>query len=326
MAEGKGKFKCSGAAGTLWQICRDEFFPRRLQLRSKKTQLQYFYAMNGFGYFLGREPMPTDLEDDTFTAWAKSLLADDATSVYTIREKMGRVLTLWTWLAKRRRVHMFPTFQRPEAPEVMPVALSRDQLAALFEWALFEPGQIAGIRAGFWWQAFLAFVWSSAERRSAALSLRFEWVDFERKIITIPAKFRKGSRKTGIYPLWNEVANLIRRIEEPKRELVFPWPESEAAYYYRYGRILRRAGLPDHRKSKTHCLRASHATWLEVFGGDATKSLMHGDRATTVKSYLDPRHLRQQPRTLFVPWEETKLDTNALNLEAAFAAEGMDFV
>lgn len=319
-------FTCSGDAGTLWQICRDEFFPRRLNLRSSKTKVCYQYALNQFGKFLGREPMPTDLDDDTVTAWLKVQLENEAMSVYTVRERIGRIITLWNWLAKRRAVPMFPTVQRPAGPETTPLALGREQLSALFEAALFEPGEIAGIRAGHWWQAFLAFVWSSAERRSAALSVRWEWIDFERKLVVVPPKFRKGQRKGGLYTLWDEVAALLKRIEKPERELVFPWPFSMGKYFHNYGRILLRAGLPNSSKLKTHCLRASHATWLEVFGGDATKALMHGDRSTTIKSYIDPRHMVTQKRTLFVPWEEAKKDLTGLNLEAACAAEAQTFI
>src|SRR5689334_15468932 len=110
MAE-RNRFKCSGGPDTLWHICFETFMPRRIQLRSKKTADQYGYALHRFGEFLGREPMLTDLDDDILSAWAKVMLADESQSVFTVRERLGRILTLWNWLAKRRIVEMFPTFQ-----------------------------------------------------------------------------------------------------------------------------------------------------------------------------------------------------------------------
>jgi integrase len=291
-----------GVAGSLWDICEREYFPRSLRLNSDKTKKAYRIALGHFGRHLGREPMPADLDDDIVTIWLKQQIVV-CKSIWTVRERLGRVLALWRWLACRRVVEKFPTVTRPEGTEVVPNALDQKQLKALFDAALEEPGKIDGIRAGFWWTAFLAFVWSTAERREAALSVRWEWIHFDRKFVVIPASVRKGKKKTATYPLWDELARLIQRIAEPKRELVFPWPYSDGKYYHNYGRILDRAGLPDDRKFKTHCLRCSHATWLEVLGGDASKSLRHSDRETTQKHYIDQRLLPQPERKLFVPWQ-----------------------
>lgn len=205
---------------------------------------------------------------------------------------------------------------RVDEPERVPTAMSEDQLRALFESAGEEPGRIAGIRARDWWTAFLAFVWSTAERKGAALAVKWSHIDFERKVVVIPAKERKGCRKTLIAPLWPEVEALLNRIRLPERELVFPWGKSEASYYYVYKRIQERAGLPPGRDFKTHCLRRSHATFLKILGGDPTASLLHGSSETTAKHYIDPRMLPQPERKLFVPWqpgvEQVDHDTAAM--------------
>jgi integrase len=82
---------------------------------------------------------------------------------------------------------------------------------------------------------------------------------------------------------------------------VFPWHLCESSFYHHYGKILRRAGLPDERKTKSHCIRVSHASWREAMGGDASKDLGHADRATTQKHYLDPRIARTKQDPLFWP-------------------------
>jgi len=57
------------------------------------------------------------------------------------------------------------------------------------------------------------------------------------------------------------------------------------------------AKLPSGRHRKTQSMRVSHATWLTVVGGDATKSLMHSDPATTRDHYIDPKiAMPNQPR------------------------------
>jgi integrase len=131
---------------------------------------------------------------------------------------------------------------------------------------------------GHWWQAFLAFIWSTAERKSAALALRWEWIDRQKMRIVIPSDVRKGRVKTAVYVLWPEVWELLERIQKPEWDIVFPWPGG--TYYHHFARINKRAGIHAGRKFKTHCLRVSHATWLQVFGGDATKALIHGTAHT----------------------------------------------
>lgn len=286
----------------LWSVCTGEYFPRRLRLRSPKTRLQYSYAIQSFGVCLGKSPTLDDLDDDKVTVWLGSLLDSDL-SVYTVREKLGRVLTLWRWCAARRMVQAWPTVQRPEPPEIVPVAMTVAELRSLFDASLREGGWIGPIKAWEWWPAYLQFIWNSAERMSAAMAMRYEWVNLDRGIVVIPGDVRKGRRKAGVYHLWPRTVQLMRKIAEPRREMFFPWPFSTATYWHRFGRICRRAGLPDDRKHKTHGIRCTHATHRYLAGQDATASLMHDSPETTRKHYFD-KSFRDPDPPLFDPWPE----------------------
>jgi integrase len=288
---------------SLWTICTEFYFPRRLELRSEKTRTAYRFAIEHFGRHLGRAPTTADLDDDLVAVWVGKQL-DAEGSVYSVRERMGRVLALWRFLAARRIVDRWPTLKRPAAPEPLPIALTQEQLRSLFESAMYEPGRIDGIRAGWWWQAFLAFVWSTAERRSAALSLQWKHCDLGSGMAVIPAQHRKGKIKQGIYRLWPEVVFLLDRMKMPPRELVFPWSYSEGRYFHNFGRILERAELPNDARHKTHCLRCSHATWLAALGGNASASLMHSDPATTQRHYIDQTIAKPVQPRLFIPWRD----------------------
>jgi len=165
-----------------------------------------------------------------------------------------------------------------------------------------RPGLISGIPARYWWTAFFGFVFCTSERKSAALALRWEWVDLQSKSVSIPAIVRKGGLKPATYKLWDEVVFLLRRIIEPRRELVFPWPLTETSYYKWYGRILTDAQIPDTRKHKTHALRATHATWVKVMTGEHSPLLLHKSAETTETHYIDKRFTVREAAKLPIPW------------------------
>lgn len=289
---------------TLWTVAKEVYFPRNIRARSPKTSQQYDYAIRSWGEHLGHPPTLLDLDDDLLTTWAVWLM-DQGLSIYTVRERCGRVTALWNWLAKRRIVDRFPTFQKPQAPAPTPIALREDELRRLFHSASKERGRIEGIPADVWWVSHLAFLYSTAERKSAALAVETSWLDMEHGICQIPANVRKGGMKTATYHLWPEIRPLIQAClaAAPGRQYVWPWPKSEVAYYNAWRRILRDAGLPDDRKHKAHCLRATHATHRHRAGGDASRALGHSDPSVTRKHYLDPKFDEPDRAKLFIPWQ-----------------------
>lgn len=290
----------------LAEICASEYFVLNLKIRSPQTIYQYEVALRCFAKHLGHEPTTDDLADDTVARWMGQMLRQSPPlSINTVRERVNRVLALWAWLARRCVVARFPTVVKPPAPESMPLALTLDQLRRLFVSAGKERGLLAGIPAGDWWLSFLGFVWCSSERKSAALAVRVEWIDFAARIVRIPAKHRKGGRKWGVYPLWPELMPLLERClaADPRREVMWPWPKCPESYYIAYNRILRDAGIPVDRQHKTHSLRVSHATWLKVLGGDPTRKLGHSDPAVTIRHYIDATKFPAEPNVLPVPWE-----------------------
>lgn len=289
----------------LRDICEQLFFPLRITIRSEKTRYQYRLAIGDFAKHIGHEPTIADLQDDLLTIWMSRLL-DLKLAIDTVRERVGRVQTLWAWLARRGVVNRWPTVIKPPAPEPLPLAMTEAQLRSLFRSAAKERGDLDGVPADLWWMSFLAFIWNTSERKGAVLACRPEWfnLDPDRPTCVIPPEARKGRRKWGVYDLYPEIMPLIRALinVKPGRELMWPWPRHWGSYYTAYNRILKDAEIPVTRKHKTHGLRCSHATWLKVMGGDPTKQLGHGDAATTNRHYIDPRLLRNDQPKLFIPW------------------------
>jgi integrase len=291
----------------LWQICQAEYFPRNLRLRSSVTKLRYKQAIDVLGKYLGRDATLEDLNDDTFVAWLIWLVERRGVCERTANGIVGRLRTLWTFLAKRKVVDCFPTAQNLPVPEYEPLAWSQEELQRLFVAATQMPGMVGHVRAGVWWPALLAWFWATSERLGATLSMEAEHLDLDRGIACLPAKIRKGGRKPATYHLPRESADLIRRIYRPKGKVFF-WDKSLESYFLHWDRLLRLAGLPGGRKRKSQAIRVSHATWLTVAGGDATKKLQHGSAETTRKHYIDLRHFPDTGVELFKPWSELPPD------------------
>lgn len=116
----------------------------------------------------------------------------------------------------------------------------------------------------------------------------------------MPAIVRKGKKKAAIYRLKQDALESLKKLEPQPSGSIFR-VKKMATYYSRYRKLLSRAGIPADRKQGLQKWRRSHATYLELAGGDGTKALGHSDRATTRKSYLDPKLLDKPQNDLLFP-------------------------
>jgi integrase len=297
---------------SLFEILESLYFPlRALSIKAEHTRYQYRLALRDFGRFLGHDPTKSDLTDDNLTLWQAAMVKGDKArgldklEPITARERAGRVGALWNWLAKRRAVDRFPTFEKARARDVCPYALSPEQLRAFFASAGRERGLIDGIPAWLWCTSYFAFVFNTGERKTAALSVRIEWLDLASKACVVPPMVRKGGIKWGRYALWDETISLLSACinVDPQREMMWPFSKCEGSYYTMYNRILRDAGIPVNRHTKTHCLRVSFATWTKIFGGDPTEALGHSSSETFIRHYQDRTKTAAKQPKLFIPWK-----------------------
>jgi integrase len=287
---------------TLASVCETLYFPLSLRI-GEATRYQYRIAIRHFADFLGHEPTAADLQDDLITCWMSRRLADGLAPI-TVKEQAGRVQTLWTWMARRRLVEHFPTFDKPRVPESMPLAFSEDELRRFFHSCRKERGLLCGIPADIWCSSFFAFIFNTSERKSAALAVEISWVDLEQRVCVIPPAVRKGGVKGACYPLWPETCPLIAACiaANPRRVHVWPWDKCHESYYTMLNRILRDAGLPVDRKHKTHSLRVTHNTHHKRLTGEHSPLLGHSDSATSERSYEDKRFTQKDGHRLFIPW------------------------
>jgi integrase len=279
--------------------------PRKLLGRSRSNVEQYHIQFRHFERFLGHAPTVADLTDDTLAA-AMQWLFDGVDRRYkpraaeTVNKWRAHIVALWNFAAKIGKVERWPTIGDIPVPESVPLAWTAEELTAIIQACQAVPGWLGPIKASDWWVALHRWLLCGGERTSASLSLRWDWINMTRGIACVPGSVRK-TRTALTYSLSPECVEALEKIRRPTRELVFPWPLCLCTFYHHYKKILRSAGLPEH-KAGPQKMRRSFASHLEAAGGSATAALHHSSRGVTKKHYLDSRiigakeYWRQIPR------------------------------
>ena len=282
----------SEADGTLWHLCRQRYFPTNLRIRSAQTRKIYRLSLADLRAFTGREPTRDDLTDENVTVMMV-MLRDKGLQPRTVNERRNRLCALWTWMAKKRLIEEFPAVCREHEPKRTPRAWTAEQIQKLFLTCDQETGHIGSVPAGLWWRAIHFMFWDTAERVSAVLDMKWQHVDLEAGNVNIPAEIRKGQGSDASYRLCADTIEVLRQLRDASAgkgpdDNVFPWPYHKLYIWVRYGKLLKRAGLPHDRASKFHRMRRSVASHMQAAGHDASAALGHSSSAITKKSYLDP--------------------------------------
>src|SRR5687767_10416015 len=103
----------SGERGTLWQLV-PEFAAERMYSPRHVNNIRS--AICDLMDVLGRDPMIADLTDDNCVGVMQQMRRKGR-APETINGSVGSLKTLWTWLAKRRLIEDFPTFQGVKEPK-----------------------------------------------------------------------------------------------------------------------------------------------------------------------------------------------------------------
>lgn len=273
------------ASTDLSRLFEGFYTPRKLRGAAPNTLRQYGLTFARFAEFLGRTPLVSDLSEDAicgFLTWRRLSVAAP-----TANKDRSQLMALAGFCAKRGVIQL-PDVEAEREPERVPMAWLSGELDALWRSCSLEPGWLEGVPASLWWKALHCVAWNSGERISALLSSRWDRIDLDRGWLVIVAEARKGKTRDKAFKLSDDTVAVLRAIQHPPRDLVFPWPYCSAYLWTKYNVILERAGLPTDRKSKFHRLRKSVASHGKKAGLDPTQLLDHSGPQVT-KSYLDPR-------------------------------------
>lgn len=286
---------------SLWDVMA-VYRDRKLVSAVHSTISQFCYSLNKLERAIGREPTLQDLTDENVESamWA---VVKGGGAPATANKCRTNLVALWSFACKRGWRTVWPDVKAIREPKRVPQAWTRDQLRALFNALSKQQGSIDGVPAALWWQTLHSVLWDGGTRITETLALKWCNMNLETGWVRIPAEDRKFKLADHQFMLHSDTVRMLRVIQEPLRELVFPFPYHRSLLWQRYHKILKTAGLPCDSKHKFHAMRKSAASYLEAVGGDATEMLAHGDRSITVKHYIDSTLLpkRHASTMLFRP-------------------------
>jgi integrase len=284
---------------TLAHICLKVYLAQNVRVTTVTTRKHYEICVKQFSEYLGRTATLGDLNDQSLAGFMRWLV--ERVRAVTANQRRHYLVAFWRWCADTGLTDVRPTVGDFPEPEVDKTCWTMDQLSRLLKTCenFDRPISRGRIPGGRFWRAWHLVQWDTGERTGAMLSIRWDWVDSQRKLLTIPAHVRKGKRKHMKYYLSDAAMVALHDIKEPRRELVFPMPQVN--FYYWYKQFLKRAQLPCGRRDMPQKMRRSHASYLERCNGDATKSLRHSSRAVTEKYYLDESVSEATPPNALLP-------------------------
>lgn len=258
-----------------------------------------------FGREITTQELSLDLASQ-FVAW----LAKKGRSQRTIKGRLSTLLSIWR---EAERSDLSPAF--PERKRIPVIRCKRrtprcwriEQFATLVGAASRLDGQMQNspVARSAWWTSLLLFLYDSGSRVGAALQLRKEDVDLERRCILLDA----DNAKTGlgqVVTISDQTAAWLAKVMQGPGELVWPNVISRTTLWRHLNDMLESVGLPTDRRSKFHKIRRTHATYLAICASlaAAQRSVGHTSAKMTMESYIDPTLYREISAANVIPRPE----------------------
>lgn len=137
-------------------------------------------------------------------------------------------------------------------------------------------------------------------RINEVVALRYDWIDFEQGVITIPANQMKAKREHRI-PICTQLEKILKRRQALGGVFVFPSPKSKSGHT---ARIMKYDLGAFSELTTLHGFRSTGRSWMAVNGYDFAASeycLAHRCENSTQASYQRYDYLEQR-RTIMQAW------------------------
>lgn len=286
--------------GSLYRFWREVYMPRCMVGASPGSAEQILYAIRRLCKYTGHSVLVADLNDNLISGHMQWMV-DRGLSRATINSARAAILALWREAYRQELVERLPTVRKLQGHKRLPTAWSVGELERILQAAASLRGRVGQQLAADWWPALILFLYDTGLRIRSALAVQRDGVDLETGWVTVEAQTQKHKVEQR-FRLTDQTIEAIRAIWLPPRKKLFYWPGHLREIWRWFGKILRKADLPDTGRHKFHMLRRTCATHLAAVAGveTAAKHLGHSSSDVTDR-YIDPRFLAEHDTTRLLP-------------------------
>lgn len=229
---------------------------------------------------------------------------EDANKISTVHRVIFKVNNIMKYAYSMGYIDRIKTLYaikrfKPKAPTVHRAWIDPDELNVV----LCKMDSVTDLMTDY----FMFCIYSMLRPKENA-QLKWEWVDFNRKLITIPAEFMKMNN-VHIVPLSSQMTGVLNRYHElfGDSEYVFPSINrglNEHMSSNIFNSWLRRMGFKD--KVTAHGFRATARTWLarnHIPESVAEACLSHQKGSAVVEAY-NHEHFLEERRGVMQQWAD----------------------
>lgn len=262
------------------------FFLARPTIRNEGTRTHYRRAVKLLGEMLERPATIDDLDDEIVGALLTYCVEIRRQSAATANGARKSLVCLWTWCRNRGMVQTGPTVPKLPIPKRIPRTFTGTEYEALVLAAADLPGTLSAMPKSVWWLTLLQLASNTGCRAGELLALRWEWIDWNKGWLVVPAEFRKGGVEDAAYALWKSTLEWLEPFKKTEGPIM-PFNYNRSRFWQLWDELLKAAGLPTGRRYKTQALRRVFATQVDLHGGDASRALGHSSPQLARQNYID---------------------------------------
>jgi len=272
---------------TLPEFYRRQYRPTQLLGCARATLAQYEVALSH--YNASGDGLPISSLTEIHLAAVVRHVLGRGSSPATANKVLRHLMAILRFARRKHLIRHLPRIRKLREPERLPEAWRLEEITAILEAAKAEPGAVASIPAGAYWESLLLACYDSGGRIGAVSAMRPMDVDLGHGWAKLCAENQKQSRDQ-FFQLDDQTVRAIGRIWDRERPLLWPWPFGRNALYDHFRKILKRAGVSygQMHGGLFHKVRRTSGSLVEANGGDGSRQLGNS-RAVFLKHYWDPR-------------------------------------
>ncbi len=274
---------------TLSEYYKQVYRPMRLIGRSARTFQAYDTALTLWMQWPENVPLGR-IDSRTIARFSQWLLP--GRSPASVNSYLRCIMAFLRFAADEDDIGKPPKFRKLKEMKRVPLALTTEEFLAVLSVARKQKKPVCGIPACDWWASLLCVDWETGLRITALLSIATRDVLLDQGGFYCQAETQKD-REAAWYPLSPDTMELVKKIYDPTRKLLWPLDIKANGLGRRFRRFLERSGIyaPKGACMAFHRIRKSTASYIKAAGGDAQRKLCHSSPSIT-EHYLDPRIVR----------------------------------